>query len=163
MRWSAVACALAASDGASAAAQSSEASITVTGGPHAGTHTLKVADVGCEVSKSKGQPKYFNDNFGVDNMKDPKRLSFVLVRIRNADGPGSPAPADYEASVIFGPMGNGGTDYMSGTNNLTGRAGGPGKVLLKEDGKTAQLTLDLQPQDGISVKGTVSCTVIRTP
>jgi hypothetical protein len=92
MRWSAVACALAASDGASAAAQSSEASITVTGGPHAGTHTLKVADIGCEVSKSKGQPKYFNDNFGVDNMKDPKRLSFVLVRIRNADGPGSPRP-----------------------------------------------------------------------
>jgi hypothetical protein len=60
-------------------------------------------------------------------------------------------------------MGNGGTHYMSGTNNLTGRAGGPGKVLLKEDGKTAQLTLDLQPQDGISVKGTVSCTVIGTP
>jgi hypothetical protein len=147
-----------------AAGNTSEATITVTGGPHAGTHALKVDDVGCEVSKSKGSPKYFNDNFGSPDVKDPKKLSFVLVRIRNADSPGGPAPADFEASVTFGAMNtNGSTFYMSGTNNTTGRKGGPGKLVLDENGKVAKVALDLQPQEGISIKGVVTCTIIKTP
>ena len=147
-----------------AATYNSEATLTVTGGPHAGTHTLKVDDIGCEVRRRPGRPKYFNDNFGQQGVKDPKKLSFVLVRTRNADAPGGPAAADFEASVTFGPvMSSGQTFYMSGSNDTTGRTGGPGKVLLKEDGKLAQVLLDLQPQPGVSIKGTVSCTIIQAP
>ncbi len=147
-----------------AAPYSSEASIVVTGGPHAGPHSLKVDDVGCELRKRPGRPRYFNDNFGKQDAKGPKQLSFVVVNIRNADGSGSPAPAEFEASVTFGPvMGAGSTFYMSGSNATTGRVGGPGTVLLKEDGKIAQVVLDLQPQAGIRVTGTVRCSIIQVP
>ncbi|RZL40459.1 MAG: hypothetical protein EOP35_00865 [Rubrivivax sp.] len=142
----------------------SEASLVVTGDPHAGQHLLKVDDVGCEVVKRPGKPKYFNANFGLPGVKDPNKLSFVLVRIPKADGPGSPPPSDFEATVNFGPfMNKGATVYMSGTDkNNPSRKGGPGTVMLKEDGKQARVTLDLQPQPGITIKGTVTCTVIAS-
>ena len=163
-RAAALACSLLAAGAAFAAPHRSEATLTVTGGPHAGTHSLQVDDVGCEVRRRPGRPKYFNDNFGLEGVKDPKKLSFVLVRIRNAEAPGGPAPGDFEASVVFGPMmSKGETFYMSGSNDTTGRTGGPGKVLLKEDGKVAQVSLDLQPQPGIAIKGTVTCTIIQAP
>lgn len=153
-----------AADAASAAGYSSEATIEVSGGPNAGTHTLKVDDVGCELRKRLNGHKYFNGNFGLQSLKDPKKLGFVMVTIRNADGPGSPAVADFEASVTFGPvMRQGSTFYMAGTNPTAGRTGGPGKVLLTEHGKTAQVTLDLQPQAGVAIKGKVSCTIIQLP
>jgi hypothetical protein len=149
------------SGAALAATPASEARIDVQGGPHAGAHTLKVADVGCELYKRPNKPRYFNVNFGLQGVKDPKVLSFVLVRVSNADGPGAPAPADFEASVIFGKMNDASsTFYMSGSNRTTGRQGGPGQVLLKDDGKQAQVKLDLQPQAGVTVKGTVTCTIL---
>ncbi|HSI47270.1 MAG TPA: hypothetical protein VLA61_03290 [Ideonella sp.] len=140
----------------------SEADLTVTGGPHAGQHTLKVDDVGCEVVHRPGKPKYFNSNFGSQGVNDPKKLSFVLIRIPDADGPGSPPPSGFEATINFGPfMNKGATVYMSGTDkNNPSRKGGTGTVLLKEDGKQARVTLDLQPQPGVAIKGTVTCTVI---
>ena len=140
----------------------SEATLTVTGGPHAGQHTLRVDDVGCEVVRRPGKPRYFNANFGSQGVKDPGKLSFVLIRIPNADGPGSPPPSGFEATINFGPfMNKGATVYMSGTDkNNPSRKGGTGSVLLTEDGKQARVTLDLQPQPGIGIKGTVTCTVI---
>lgn len=89
---------------AAANGETSAASIEVTGGPHAGKHSLRVSDVGCELSQRAGKPKYFNANFGGGDIKDPKTLSFVLVRMRNANGPGSPAFEDFEASASFGPV-----------------------------------------------------------
>ena len=163
-RLAALTCGIATGAMAHAASHSSQATLIVTGGPHAGTHSLKVDDVGCEVRRRPGKPKYFNDNFGLQGVNDPKALSFVLVRMRDADSPGGPAPADFEASVVFGPMmDKGETFYISGRNDTTGRTGGPGKVVLQEDGKVAKVSLDLQPQPGIAIKGTVTCTIIPAP
>ena len=163
-RIAALTCGIAAFGTALAATHSSQATLTVTGGPHAGTHSLKVDDVGCEVRRRPGKPKYFNDNFGLQGASDPKTLSFVVVRMRDADSPGGPAPTDFEASVVFGPvMGKGETFYISGRNETTGRTGGPGKVVLQEDGKLAKVSLDLQPQPGVSIRGTVTCTIIQAP
>jgi hypothetical protein len=154
---------LSATAGTAAAPLSSEAALTVTGGPHAGTHALQVQDVGCEIRRRPGRPKTFNANFGVQGVTDPKKLSFVLVRIRNADAPGGPAPTDFEATATFGPvMGKGETRYLSGKDDV-GRTGGPGTVLLKDDGKGAQVTLDLQPQPGVAIRGTVRCALVPTP
>jgi hypothetical protein len=156
--------ALLAGAAASVAAQehTSAATIEVVGGPHAGKHTLVVRNVGCTLSELPKGIKRFNSNFGKDS-KDPKALTFVLVSIRNANGPGAPSHADFDASVTFGPVMDKRleTYYMSGSNPTTGRQGGTGTVILKAGDKDAQVTLELQPQPGVSVKGTVTCTLIR--
>ncbi len=144
------------------AADRSEAKLTVIGGPHAGTHALKVDGVGCEYRKRPSGAMYFNVNFGLQAVKDPKTLSLVLVRIPNADGPGSPPHAGYLAQVNFGDIADRKTNtlYTSGTdNNVPDRQGGTGKVLLKVEGRVANVAFDLQPQAGVSIQGTLTCTI----
>ena len=145
--------------------RSSTATVDVIGGPHAGSYTLaSPPDVGCMISERAGKPKKFSVNFGIPESdarsKDAGALTFVAVSIRNASGTGPAPAADYEASVSFGPVMDtkNGTFYMSGSNPTSGRKGGSGTVRLEEHGKDARVVLDLQPQPGVAVKGTVACT-----
>lgn len=145
--------------------RSSTATLEVTGGPHAGRYTLaSPPDVGCMISERAGKPKKFSVNFGIPESdarsKDSRALTFVVVNIRNASGTGPAPAADYEASISFGPVMDtkNGTFYMSGSNTTSGRKGGSGAVRLEDHGKNARVVLDLQPQPGVAVKGTVSCT-----
>ena len=138
--------------------KTSTATIDVVGGPHAGKHTLQVTDVGCLLSEPSTGPKRFNSNFGNDT-KNRQQLSFALVRIRKVTS-GPPAPEDFEATFIFGPDHRAGKMYMSGSNAEAQRTGGPGKVLLVTGGKEARITLDLQPEPGVTIKGTVVCSLI---
>jgi hypothetical protein len=150
---------------ASAQGRSSTATIDVLGGAHAGKHTLaSPPDVGCMISERPGKPKRFTVNYGIPTddprSSDPNALTFIAVVIRNANGAAPAATGDYEASVNFGPVMDTkrGVFYMSGSNATTGRKGGGGSVRLEDHGKDARVLLDLQPQPGIVVKGTVTCT-----
>ena len=143
--------------------RSAATTIEVTGGPHAGKYTLASTDSGCLISERKGV-KQFSVNFGIPptdlRSKDPKALTSITVNIRNVTSKAPPL-ADFEASMTFGPLMDTrlGTFYMSGSNTTTGRKGGPGTVMFKESGgKDAMVSFDLQPDSGIVVKGTISCT-----
>ncbi|MGH7460294.1 MAG: hypothetical protein ACREMA_04610 [Longimicrobiales bacterium] len=147
------------------------ASLEVVGGPLAGKHTLDVSDVGCtifEANKERNKPKYFDVNFGLPptdpRSRDPRALTFVKVTIRNASVKGPVPQEEYEAAVTFGPLldRDRETFYMSGFNPTMGRKGGTGIVTLKDEGKSAEVTLDLQPKPGVTVKGTVTCTRVNT-
>lgn len=146
-----------------AQARSSAAAIQVVGGPRAGKYTLAAPDVGCMISERGKGPKRFSVTFGIADpdprAKDPKALTHVAVNIRNVGKAGPPPLSDYEASVTFGPVMDArlGTFYMSGSNTTTGRKGGTGTVILEDRGQHAQVTLDLQPQAGVAVHGTVTC------
>ena len=76
-----------------------------------------------------------------------------MLNIRNVTAV-APPPSDYLASVNFGPVMDTrlGTLYMSGSNPTDGRKGGTGTVMLKDSGKDATLSLDIQPESGIVVK-----------
>ena len=151
-------CLLMPSAGQAQGTKNSAATIEVIGGPHAGKHTLQVTDVGCQLSESSKGPKRFNSNFG-NNSKNRQQLTFALVRIRNVTN-GPPAPEDFEATFIFGQVDKAGKMYMSGSQPEAQRQGGPGKVLLVTAGKEARITLDLQPEAGVTIKGTVVCSLI---
>lgn len=146
-----------------ASATYSDARLEVTGGPHAGSHSLRVDDVGCEYRLRPNGQRRFNVNFGVQGLKDPNQLSFVLVRIPDASGPDSPPPSGFEATVTFGRFmdAKASTEYLSGVDaHNPARKGGTGRVLLKPDGSRVTVTLDLQPQAGVTIKGTVICTPV---
>ena len=151
-------CLLMPSAGQAQGLKNSAASIEVTGGPHAGKHSLQVTDVGCQLSESLNGPKRFNSNFGNDS-KNRQQLTFALVRIRNVTN-GTPTAEDFEATFIFGDVDKGGKMYMSGSQPEAQRKGGGGKVLLGTAGKEARIALDLQPEPGVTIKGTVVCSLI---
>ena len=149
--------------GLQAQTRSTATTIEVIGGPHAGKYTLASTDSGCLISERKGV-KQFSVNFGIPptdpRSKDPKALTSITVNIRNVTAK-APPPADFEASMTFGPVMDTrlGKFYMSGSNTTSGRKGGPGTVMFKESGgKDATVSLDLQPDYGIVVKGTITCT-----
>jgi len=149
--------------GLQAQTRAAATTIEVTGGPHAGKHTLASTDSGCLISERKGV-KQFSVTFGIPptdpRSKDPKALTSITVNIRNVTAK-APPPEDFEASMTFGPVMDTrlGKFYMSGSNTTSGRKGGPGTVTFKESGgKDATVSLNLQPDSGISVKGTITCT-----
>ena len=150
--------------GLQADARSAAATIEVIGGPHAGKYTLATTDSGCLISERAKGKKPFEANIGIPvtdlRSKDPKALTSIRLHIFNVTAT-APTPSDYQASVNFGPVMDTrlGTFYMSGFNSATGRKGGPGTVMFKNGGGTdATVSFDLQPESGIVVKGTITCT-----
>ena len=147
--------------GLQADARSAAATIEVIGGPHAGKYTLATTDNGCLISERAKGRKPFGVSIGIPptdpRSKDPKGLTSIRVNIRKVTAT-APPPADFEASMTFGPIGDRlGTFYMSGFNSTTGRKGGPGTVMFKNSGTDATVSFDLQPESGIVVKGTITC------
>ena len=86
-------------------------------------------------------------------------LTYVVVNIRKVTA-NAPPPSEFEVSVTFGPVMDTrlGIVYMSGSNTTSGKKGGTGTVLVKDSGKDPTVSFDLQPQAGIVIKGTISCT-----
>jgi hypothetical protein len=144
-------------------ARSAAATIEVIGGPHAGKYTLATTDNGCLISERAKGKKPFTAHIGIPptdpRSKDPKALTSIMLDIFNVTAT-APPPSDYLVQMTFGPVMDTrlGTFYMSGSNNTTGRKGGPGTVMLKNSGGTdATVSFDLQPESGIVVKGTITC------
>jgi hypothetical protein len=145
------------------AAQEKTSSVTieVIGGPHAGKHTLLNVPNGCNYSERR-KPPSFGSNLGRDS-KDPKALTSMQMNIRNLTATTTSDPADFEVSLTFGPVMDSrlGTFYISGSNTTSGRKGGPGTVTFKDVGKDAQVTFEIKPQPDVTVKGTVTCALLR--
>jgi hypothetical protein len=142
---------------------SSTASIEVVGGPMAGKHTLSSSEAACMVSEG------FEINLGLlatdPRFRDPKALTLLSIALQDVSGIG-PVPHDkYGVGVHFGPLQDDQleTVYLSGAGRTVMRKGGTGTVILKDQGKNnVDVMLDLQPEAGVVVKGTVRCgNVIR--
>jgi hypothetical protein len=141
--------------------ESSSATIEVIGGPHAGKHSLLRVPNGCNYSE-RSTPRDFNSALGRDS-KDPSALTMVRINLRKMAGGTQSDPANFDVSVSFGPVMNKrlGTVYFTGYNATSGSKSGTGSVTFKDSGQDVQVTFDVQPQPGIVIKGTVTCTVLR--
>ncbi len=137
----------------------STATVEVIGGPHAGIHTID-ADSACSYAANQ-KSRHF-DTMLLNNKKDPKALSQLGVSLGNMTGPTTTNLADFKVYLKFGKFDDSrGTAYLAGTQPVTLKTGGPGRVTFKDAGKNVQLSFEVQPQPGITVKGSVSCAAAR--
>ncbi|CAN5394304.1 hypothetical protein BH09PSE6_BH09PSE6_06860 [soil metagenome] len=140
-------------------AGTSNAVLEVTGGAHAGRHSISAANQCLLADKPPaGKPRKFEVNIG-SQAKDPKALTLVSVLLRRLDGP-APVAADQLIQIQFGPLGGKGVFYQAGFNSTTGRTGTPATVTFKDGGAKASATFEFE-SDGVKLKGTIDCDLMR--
>jgi hypothetical protein len=132
------------------------ATVTVSGGPHAGQFTVRNTDVPCEITQEKPpHPKHqFSVTLGgFSPSKDPAKLTLLMVIIPDADvrGPNR----SFFTSINFGDVSRG-TQYNAETRPGE-KLGGSGTATVATHGQDATVTFDVKSAEGVSYKGTVQC------
>lgn len=137
------------------------ATVTVTGGPHAGKYSLD-AEAPCEIeSHSAPKPKHsFSVMLGApgsngSTIKDPKVMTVMALRVPDADhGSGN---SQFFAEMTFGDPPSHGTHYAVETRPGETKQSGSGTVTIGQHGAQASVDFDLKTADGVQFKGVIQC------
>ena len=133
---------------AGAAEVKSIATVVITGGPYAGTHTAQTASGGCS---STGGGKFWGNQLSVP--EEPKKLNSVQLFIQDIKS----APDRFTLTVAFGWSHPKSVEYKVDTQGMLGTKTGTGKVTIEDHGKTAKMLFDVKTAEGIRLEGTIDC------
>jgi hypothetical protein len=131
-----------------------EISLAVSGGPNAGTVTVRSAEVICTEGIVGG------GSWGVQ-YTDPEltsRLGSMQVIVPNA-GPEGTARQFYLGLVFQSFLA--GTNHEIETRDSAGRASGGGTVSIQRQDSSASLTITGHTEDGVGISATVRCGQVR--
>ena len=141
-------------------APAATATITVTGGPHAGSYTLEAA-APCEIeSHESPKPKHsFSIMLGAPgadgkSIENPKVMTVMALRVPDADhGSGN---GQFFSEMAFGDPPSHGTHYAVETRSGA-KSSGSGTVTIAQHGAQATVNFDVKTADGVQFKGVIQC------
>jgi hypothetical protein len=137
------------------------ATVSVTGGPNAGTYHLD-ARASCEFADEKPPaPKHsFYIMLGAPNadgrtIKDPKVMTVMYLRVPDADR--RTPVSQFWTAFVFGDPSHG-TRYGVETRPGEKDPAGSGSVTIVQHGEAATVSFDAKTAAGIEFKGAIQCT-----
>jgi hypothetical protein len=144
-----------------AAGPATTATVTVTGGSHAGDYSLDAA-APCEI-ESHDAPKpghSFSIMLGAPGsnggtIKDPKVMTVLALRVPDADH--ATSNGQFRAEMSFGDPPSHGTHYAVETRPGEPNQMGNGTLTIAQHGAQARVDFDLKTADGVRFKGVIQC------
>ena len=122
--------------------------LVLTGGPNAGTHEAETTEGGCshlgnawgnQLSSAEGDPKKFNS------------LQLLVDDARAA----ASGTDKFLLTVAFGPLLHQTAEYTVDTRGQKGK--GSGKIIIRDQGKTATVLINATTADGVKIEATIDC------
>jgi len=137
------------------------ATVTVTGGPHAGKYSLD-AEAPCEIeSHDAPKPKHsFTAMLGApgnngSSIKDPKVMTVLSLIVPDADH--ASGNSQFLSEMTFGDPPLHGTHYAVDTRPGGKNGGGSGSLTIAPHGTQAVVNLDVKTADGVQFKAVIQC------
>lgn len=135
----------------SAAAQVVETvKVKITGGPNAGSYEASTESGGCSAGYTG--PGSWGNQLSSAKDKDPKKFNSLQLIVPDAKKAAS-GTHDFMVSVGFGPLLHRSAEYKVDTMKKSGS----GTVTVKDQGKTALVTIDATTADGVKIAAEIDC------
>jgi hypothetical protein len=137
----------------------SEITVTLTGGPNAGTYTVTSKDPTC--SEGLTSDHSFGNQYSEKDRKD-NELSTVQLVIDDKDA-AKTGTTHFSLEVGFGKLLDGKSYSINTRNDHSGRpAEGSGKATLMESGGARTVVIEGKTADGVSISATIKCNAVIT-
>lgn len=140
-------------------AAGTEITVTLTGGPNAGTYTASSADPTC--SEGLTGANSFGNQYSVKGKADNEFSSLQLI-IDNKDA-AKKGTDQFYIKVAFGKILQGKKyEINGGTSFLTLAKTGSGKATLMESGSAKTVVVEGKTADGVGISATIKCNSVIT-
>jgi hypothetical protein len=136
-----------------------EISVTLTGGPNAGTYHVNTKDATC--SEGLTGKNSFGNQYS-ENGKADNQLSSLQLIINNKDSAKN-GTENFSLTISFGKLLQGKSYIIdNGSTSMSSKKSGRGKATLSESGGTRTVVIEGKTDDGIGISATVKCNSLVT-
>lgn len=142
-------------DASGSGAAGSEITVTITGGPNAGTYTATSAETTC--SEGLAGENSFGNQYSAKGKADNELSSLqLIIDDKNAAKQGTDK---FSVEVKFGKL-LGGKSYSINTRDNSKE--GSGKATLTESGSKKTVVIEGKTADGMGISATITCHHVMT-
>lgn len=136
-----------------------EISVTLTGGPNAGTYHVNNKDATC--SEGLTGKNSFGNQYS-ENGRSDNELSDLQLVIPDKDSAKN-GTNNFFLTITFGKLLQGKCYVIdSGSTSMSSKKSGSGKATLTESGGTKTVVIEGRTDDGIGISATVTCNSLVT-